>query len=119
MPDDGGRAEADDIAGILKTPADVDIIAGRAIDRIEAAQPHQHLAAERHVAARDVLGDFVADQYMRRTTRRDGHRGVYEALLERRHIWGAATNQAAPPQLRDNRCDPIPVGEALAVGKGA
>src|SRR5260370_2610190 len=101
MPDDGGRAEADDIAGILKTPADVDIIAGRAIDRIEAAQPHQHLAAERHVAARDVLGDFVADQYMRRTTRRDDHRGGDEALLLRREIWAAASSQAARLHLGD------------------
>ena len=40
MPDDGRRAEADDIAGILEAPADVDIVAGGAIDRIEAAETH-------------------------------------------------------------------------------
>src|SRR5271169_2750823 len=38
MPNNSSGAEADDIAGVLKAPAYIDVIAGRAIDRIEAAE---------------------------------------------------------------------------------
>src|SRR5258708_26633458 len=66
VPDDGGRAEADGVAGILEAPADVDVVAGRAIERIEAAEAEQHVALECHVAAGDMLGNVVAHQHMRR-----------------------------------------------------
>src|ERR1700730_14104068 len=71
----GGGSVADDIARVLKAPADVDVVAGCPINRIEAAEPHQRLAAERHVAAGDVLCDFVADQYMRRAPGCHGDHG--------------------------------------------
>ena len=39
MPNDRGGAEADGVARILEAPADIDIVAGGAVDRIEAAEP--------------------------------------------------------------------------------
>src|SRR4029077_14839754 len=83
MPHHGGRAKADDIAGVLKAPADVDVVARGAIDWVETAEPDQRLAAEGHVAAGDVLRDFVAEQYMRRTAGCDGDDGRDERVLGR------------------------------------
>src|SRR6185437_4593581 len=41
MPDNGRRAEADRVAGILEAPADVDIVAGGAVERVETAETEQ------------------------------------------------------------------------------
>ena len=56
MPDHRGRAEADRPPRVLKPPADVDVVAGGAERRVEAADRCKRRAPERHVAARDVLG---------------------------------------------------------------
>src|SRR5258707_5762562 len=45
---------------LLEAPADIDVVAGRAIERIETAEAEQDVALERHVATGDVLGDVVA-----------------------------------------------------------
>src|SRR5260221_4128434 len=81
VPDDGSRAEADSVAGILKTPADVDVVAGGAIDRIEAAEAEQQIAPERHVAAGDMLGDVVAHQHVGRPAGRHSDPRRDEAVL--------------------------------------
>src|SRR6267378_1927428 len=49
------RAEADRPALVLQAPADVDIVAGRAKARVEAADRDQRLLAIRHIAAGNVL----------------------------------------------------------------
>ena len=61
VPDLSGRGEADFFPGVEQSPADVNIIAGLAEARIEAAYVEQCLAAERHVAAGDVLGIAVVE----------------------------------------------------------
>ena len=55
-------------------PADVDVVAGLAELRVEAADLLQRALAERHVAAGDVLGVAIADQDVRRPARRVARR---------------------------------------------
>src|SRR6202035_6029475 len=95
MPNYSGRTEANDIAGVLKPPAYVHVIAGRAIDRIETTEPQQRLAGEGHVAAGDVFGDLVADQHMRWTTRRDRDHCRHEGVFGRREIGSSAGGEGA------------------------
>jgi len=118
MPDHRGRAEADGMPGILEAPADVDIIAGGAVDRVEAAEPQQNLAAERHVATGDMLGDLVAEQDMRRAARRHRDRGRNEALFGGWEIGPAARRQIARLHPGDEVGQPVWIGDAVAVGIG-
>ncbi len=118
MPDDGGRAETDRVTGILKPPAYVDIVAGRAVDRIEAAERHQYIAAERHVATGDVLGDLIADQHMGGSAGRHRDGGGNQAVLGRREIRPAAGREIAGLHLGDEVGQPVWIGNAVAVGVG-
>src|SRR3990172_928877 len=74
MPDEGGRSEPDLPAAGLQPPADIHIVAGAEVNRIESADREERLASERHVAAGYVLGDAVVEQHVCRTARgaRDG-----------------------------------------------
>ena len=116
MPDDCSGTEPDRVTRVLKPPADVDIVAGGAVDWIEPAELLQHVAAERHVAARDVLGDFVADQHMGRTAGRDRDGGRDQIVLGRREIRSAARGQIPGFHLGDEVGQPVGVGDAVAVG---
>src|SRR5205823_4085846 len=62
MPDDGRRTKRDDAAGLLQTPAKIDIVAGGVIFRIESANLFESPAIKRHVTAWNVLGDCVGKQ---------------------------------------------------------
>src|SRR5579884_3285846 len=118
MPDRRRRAEADDMAGVLKPPADIDVVAGRAIDRVEAAQPEQRVAAEGHVAAGDVLGDLVADQDVGRPPRRHRHGCRHQGVFRRRKIGPAASGERALLHLADEIGEPVGIGDAVAIGIG-
>src|SRR5208337_5585175 len=56
VPDKGGGGESNLVARVLQAPAQVDIVAGGTIDRVEQTHIDQVLAPERHVATGDVLG---------------------------------------------------------------
>src|SRR5262249_195920 len=46
-------------AFLLQTPAKIDIVAGRAKNRIESSHGFQAILSDGHVTARDVLGDLI------------------------------------------------------------
>src|SRR5207249_8728837 len=62
VPHDGGGREPDSPAVLLHAPAEIHVVAGDAVDRIESAHSQQHGAAEGHVAAGDVLGNAIREQ---------------------------------------------------------
>src|SRR5215467_6081963 len=101
MPDNGGGAEADRVSGVLQAPADVDIIAGRAINRVKAPELQQCIAPEGHVAARNVLRNLVADQYMGRPAGCHRNRSRDEIILGRWEIGSATGYQATHLHLGD------------------
>src|SRR6266511_1571129 len=69
MPHDGGWAKADGIPEILQAPADIDIVAGGGVCRVEPANLDERLRAEGHVAAWDMLSGFIVEQNLGRGTR--------------------------------------------------
>src|SRR4029078_13486075 len=69
MPHERGRSEPDFPPTRLQTPADVDVVAGAEVNRIEAADREQRVALEGHIAARHVLRDAVVEQHVGRSAR--------------------------------------------------
>ena len=59
MPHDGCGAEPDSPAGVLNSPAEVDVVPGDTKPSVESPQGGQDFVTEGHVAARDVLGSAV------------------------------------------------------------
>ena len=119
MPDQRRRREADLPAARLQPPAHVHIVAGAEVDRIEAADREQRVAAERHVAAGDVLGDAIVEQHVRRTAGR-----ARDALRDRRVV-GAAP-RSGPPEPTTSECEerldekrqPVAIDARVGVGVG-
>ena len=70
MPDDRGRTKRDDAARLLQSPAKIDIVAGRVIFGIEAADLLKGPAIKRHITTRNVFGDCVGQQNVTRSARR-------------------------------------------------
>src|ERR1051326_705158 len=62
MPDDRGWTKRDDIAGLLKAPAKIDIVAGFVVFGIETADIFESPPIKRHIATGDVLGNRVGEQ---------------------------------------------------------
>ena len=67
MPDHRGRVEADRPAALVQAPADVHVVTRHAELEVEASDRREALLAERHVAAGDVLGFAIGEQYVHRT----------------------------------------------------
>src|SRR5207249_7514611 len=84
VPHHGRGTEGDAVAALLKAPAHIHVVAGRAVDGIEPADLLEHLAAERHVAARDVLSLLVVQEYVQGPARRGGHATGHHRILGRR-----------------------------------
>jgi hypothetical protein len=64
--------EADPAAALLQPPAQVDVVAGGAVARIEAADRGERVAAKRHVAAGNVLGFAIGHEHVDRSAGRVG-----------------------------------------------
>ena len=70
VPDDRGRAKPDHAAGLLEPPAKIDIVAGRMIFGVEAADIFKRPSVERHVTTGNVFRDGVGKQNMARSAGR-------------------------------------------------
>jgi hypothetical protein len=70
---------------------------------------------ERHIAAGDVFSDLVADQHMRRATRRDRDHCRNERVFGRREIRSSARGEFASLHLANQVAQPIRVSDAVAV----
>src|SRR5215467_452156 len=66
VPDESARAEGQPPAALLQPPADVNVVAGLGVSRIETAHFFERAPAKGHVAAGNVLGDRVVQEHVRR-----------------------------------------------------
>ena len=98
VPHERGRVEADLPLAVEHLPAQVDVVAGRRVDRVEAADLVEHAPPERHVAAGDVLGPVVGDQHVHRAARRRGD--LLGAEPGRRAAAGSARRRRRPSGCR-------------------
>ena len=118
MPDDGRRAEADGIAGILQAPADVDIVAGGAIDRIEAAEPQQR--SRRNAMLQPAMCSATSSL----SSTWVGPPGDTATAAGTRLSSGGGklgppqADEAARFHLGDQIGQPVGIGDAVAVGIG-
>jgi hypothetical protein len=92
VPDERRRGKPDFPAARLQPPAHVHIVAGAQVDRIEAANREERVAAERHVAAGDVLGDAIVEQDVRRPARRPRNALRHRRVVRRHHVRAARSD---------------------------
>ena len=116
VPDERRRREADLPAPRLQPPAHVHVVAGAQVDRIEAADREQRVAAERHVAAGHVLGDAIVEQHVRRSARR-----ARDALRHRRIVGGhdvrsAGADDVGGEERLDEKRQPVAIDAHVGVG---
>ena len=101
MPNNRGRTKRDDATALLQTPAKIDIVAGLVIFGIEAADIFERPAVKRHVTSRNVLGDNVRKQHVRRSAGRAGHASLDPIFRRRRHIRSADARVIAANERAD------------------
>ena len=115
VPDERRGRESDLPASRLQPPADVDIVVGAQVDRIEATDGQERLAAKRHVAARHVLGDAIVQQDVRRPPR-----GTRDALRHRRIVGRHDVRPPGADHIGDEKwlheiCEPVGVDASIRV----
>src|SRR5205814_2038541 len=115
VPNASARCEGDPVASLLQPPAEVHIVPGLAELWIEAVDRLEHLAAEGHVAAGDVLRDLLTLQNVRRLPRRRGDASGQPAVIGS-EVGPPDRGRAAALQLIDEVRQPIRIGEAVRVG---
>ena len=66
MPDNGRRAKGDHLSLLLKAPAEIHVVAGLSVFRIEAPNFFKGPSVKGHIAARDMFRNDVGEEYMAR-----------------------------------------------------
>src|SRR6266508_4374483 len=89
MPDLRGRVEGDLPAEVDDLPAEVDVVAGGRVHRVEAAHLVEDFSPEGHVAARQVFGPVVADEDVDWTARCTRHHLGAGRIIGRWEVWSA------------------------------
>jgi hypothetical protein len=118
MPDEARGREAQGVALLLETPADIDVVAGFAENGIETANLLKRPFVESHVAAGDVFGHAVGEHDVRRAAGRDHDGGSDPGIFRRQKIVAANTGEFAVEQAADEIVEPVFVGAAVGVGEG-
>src|ERR1043166_3908842 len=89
VPDQSRWMKSDGEAVILQPPAKIDVIAGRAVNRVPPSYLFQRRFTHHKIAARDVFGQVVIDQYMYRSARSFSDTLGNQAVPGRRQVWAA------------------------------
>ena len=118
MPHQRRRREADLPAARLQPPAHVHIVAGAEVDRIEAADRDERLAAERHVAAGHVLGDAIVEQHVRRPARRARDALRHRRIVGRHDVRTAGADDVGGEERLDEIRQPVAIDARVGVGVG-
>ena len=116
MPDERRSRESDLPAPRLQPPAHVDIVAGAQVDRVEAADREERLAAERHVAAGHVLGDAIVEQHVRRFARRARDALRHRRIVVRDDVRSAGADDVRGQEGLDEKRQPVAIDAHVGVG---
>src|ERR1043166_9288152 len=118
VPHDCSRAESDDPASLLNSPAKIDVVPSFAIFGVEAARAFKCPSIKSHVTARNVLGDCVGKQNMTWTARRCRNARLNSILCRRRNVRSADSGAIAANKRADQVIQPIHVCHAVRIGVG-
>ena len=105
-------------SGLLQPPAEVDVVAGDPEALVEAADLLEHVLAEGHVAAGDVLGLAVGDEHVDRAAGRGGDAFGDEAVVLGRDVGPADAGVAVGAQQGGDVVEPVGVGIGVVVEEG-
>ena len=100
---------------LLYLPADIDVVTGDAKLRVEAVDCFQYIFAKGHIAARDMFGHGVGDQYVGRVTRRLGYTVGYRTIAKRCHV---RSSDAGKSMLIEGSCqvlEPVRIWARIVV----
>src|SRR5439155_22777528 len=95
VPHHRTRVKAQGPTAILQPPTHVDVVAGDAEYRVKAAHGLERGSAKRHIAARNMLGHEVREQYLRRSAGR-----VRDAVRDRTVAGWGDIRSADPDMVR-------------------
>ena len=115
MPIHRAGVKPDASAARLQSPADVDVVAGRAIARIESADRLQCRSPERHVASGNVLGFGIGNQHVHRPTGRIRDAIGDRPVARRRDIRAADTDPIAGHEAICDVVQPVRIGPGIVV----
>ena len=118
MPDHGRRMKAERPAALLQPPADVDVVAGRAEARIEAADGFEGRSAEGHVASGNVLGHLIRDEYVHGAAGRVRHAVRDGAIAGRRDVGASDADVFGTEKGIGQVGQPVRLGPRVVVGVG-
>jgi hypothetical protein len=118
VPDHGGGAEADAVAGVLDAPAEVDVVAGGAVAGVEAADLFEDGASEGHVAAGDVFGGGVVEEDVGGSAGGVGDAGGDGAVAGGWDVGSAGAAEVVAFDGGDEVVEPVGVGAGVVVGVG-
>src|SRR5262245_2028194 len=118
MPDERRGAEGQMPAALLQSPADVHVVTGLGVGRIEAPQLLERPTAKGHVTSGNVLGDRVVKEHVRRAawTSRDALRNP--AVVFRRDIRPAHADGVGRQERLNEVRKPVRVNARIGVGVG-
>src|SRR5262249_18012263 len=116
MPDERRGAESQMPAALLQSPADVHVVAGLGVSRIEAAHLFERPPAKGHIASRNVLGDRIVEGPVPRASgpRREPWPDPTAAF--RRDVGPAPPNRVGRQERLNEICQPVRVDARIGVG---
>src|SRR5436190_248538 len=118
MPNDGGRAERDYPSSLLNSPAEIHVVAGLAVFRIESTYTFEGPTVKRHVTTGNMLGDCVRKQNMVWSARRCSNAGLNPILCRWRDVRSSYSGVIATDKRANQVVQPIGVCHAVRIGVG-
>ena len=118
VPDErrGRKPDAEPLG--LQPPADIDVVAGAKVDRVEAVDRQQGVAAERHVAARHVLCDAVVEHDVTGSPGRARDTLRYPGIVLRHDVRAACAGDIGKEHRLNQVGQPIGINTGVCVGVG-
>lgn len=117
VPDEGGSGEAEREAGVVESPAEVDVVACGLEDGIEAADLREGGLFDRKVAAGEVLGGGVIEHDVGGRAGGGGGEGEAEGVWRGREIGSADGSVPGFGISVGEPSEPLFVGAAIIVGE--
>src|SRR5581483_937609 len=118
MPDDCGWTEGNNPAGLLDSPAKVNIVPCLTIFDIESPHGFECPTIKRHVAARNVLSHNICKQDMARSARRCRNAGLDPVFCGRSDIRSTYSGVITTYESPDKVIEPVRINHAVGIGVG-
>ena len=108
-----------DLAAVVqKSPAQVDVVAGRREDRVEAVELDERVPPEGHIAARYVFGSVVVEQHVRGPARRLRNALGGQTVVRWSDVGSATAGRRRPIESQREEMRPLGCRVRIAIEVG-